>query len=53
MRGQGLQLCQERFRVNIRKNFFSEGVVRYWYRLSRVVAESQSLEVFKNMWMWH
>lgn len=46
--GNGLKLHSGMFSLDIRKNFFTEEIVKHWNRLSREVVDSLSLKVLKK-----
>ena len=52
MRRNGLKLHWGKFRLDIKKHFFTERVVKHWNRLHREVVESPSWMCLKIIWTW-
>ncbi|KFZ59220.1 hypothetical protein N321_03065, partial [Antrostomus carolinensis] len=42
------KMCQGRFRLAIRKRFFTQRVVEHWNRLPREVVMAPSLTIFQK-----
>lgn len=52
MRGDGLELCKGKFRLDVGKNVFTERVVKHWDRLSGEVVGVSVPGGINETWMW-
>ena len=46
-KANGFKLKEGRFRLDIRKNFFTVRMVKHWHRLPRELVDAPTLETFK------
>lgn len=48
--GKRTKLHQEKFRLDIRENFFTMKMIKHWNRISREMVDAPRLSVFKRHW---